>query len=300
VLDLSYNKLRSADINILKTFPQLSALYLYGNPLQCEGQLQEVWRWCQDHNIQTAYRETAPECDTPKGMWWGVLEKSQCLQGKIYYYGDYKNTSYSCTPIKDMDTDKKGEMDTEREQVKIFSSSLKQYELPVSAVFFIFGITGNIIIITIITCNKDMRSVPNKYILNLAISDIIYLRVLFSQNCAWIIHMSLSGYSLCAYFSFFRLLSVDLTAYSISMLSIQRYRVIVNPIQVRVSSKPTWRATGATICGVWIVAALFAIPAARSKYLCVKSILLWRTKYYQRVAIFHLLVPCVLPLCRHS
>jgi hypothetical protein len=47
---------------------------------------------------------------------------------------------------------------------------------------------------------------------------------------------------------------------------------------------------------VWIVAALFAIPAARSKYLYVYSALLWRTKHYQLVAIFHLLVSCVLPL----
>jgi hypothetical protein len=53
----------------------------------------------------------------------------------------------------------------------------------------------------------------------------------------------------------------------------------------------------AKICGVWIVAALFAIPATRSMYLCVISLFLWRTKYYQRVAIFHLLVSCVLPLC---
>jgi hypothetical protein len=47
---------------------------------------------------------------------------------------------------------------------------------------------------------------------------------------------------------------------------------------------------------VWIVAALFAIPAARSKYLCSFSMFLMRTKYDQRIAIFHLLVSCVLPL----
>jgi hypothetical protein len=97
--------------------------------------------------------------------------------------------------------------------------------------------------------------------------------------------------------SIFRRLTVGLTAYSITVLSIQRYRVTVNPLDVCVSSKPTWRATVATICGLWIVAALFAIPAVRSKYFCVKSIFLWRTKYYHRVAIFHLLVSCVLPLC---
>jgi Leucine-rich repeat (LRR) protein len=73
-LDLSYNSLRNLNISILKALPKLSTLYLYGNPLQCDCQLQEVWRWCQDHNIQTAYEGMVPECDTPSEVnciWWG-------------------------------------------------------------------------------------------------------------------------------------------------------------------------------------------------------------------------------------
>jgi hypothetical protein len=46
-----------------------------------------------------------------------------------------------------------------------------------------------------------------------------------------------------------------------------------------------------------IVGALFAIPAARLQYLCVEVILLLLRKYYQHVALFQLLVSCVLPLC---
>jgi hypothetical protein len=180
---------------------------------------------------------------------------------------------------------------------KLFSWPLKQYELPVSAFFFIFGTTSNIIIIIIITCNKDMRTVPNMYILNLAVSDIIYLTVLFSENCAYKIHNKrLSSYIPCAFITFFYRMAVGLTAYSVSVLSFQRYRVTVNPLHVYVSSKPTWRATGATICGVWIVAALFAIPATRSAYLCATSIMLWSTKYYILVAIFQLFVCGVIPL----
>ena len=300
-LALSYNNLRSLDINTLKALPKLSVLYLFGNPLRCDCQLQEVWRWCQDHDIQTAYKEIAPECDTPSevgGMWWGVLEKGQCFQDNIHYYGDYKNTRYSCTPITDMDTDREREMDTEKEQEELFSDSLNQYELPVSAVFLIFGTTGNIIIIMIITCNKDMRTVPNMYILNLAISDIVYLTALFSEACVNKIHeMWIGDKSPCAYFTFFHRMSVGLTANSVAVLSFQRYRVTVNPLHVRVSSQPTWRATGAIICGVWIVAVLFAVPAARSQYLCGVSILLWSSNYYKRVFVFQLLMSCVLPFC---
>jgi hypothetical protein len=53
----------------------------------------------------------------------------------------------------------------------------------------------------------------------------------------------------------------------------------------------------ATICGVWIVAALFAVPSALSKYLCDSLLLLRNITYYQHVVIFELLVFCVLPLC---
>jgi hypothetical protein len=294
-LDLSYNYLRTIDVNILKILPKLSALYLYGNPLQCDCQLQEVWRWCQDHNIETAYKEIVPICDTPsevKGLWWGVLEKAQCLQDNIHYYGDYKNTSYSYTPIEDMDKN------TGNEQRKKVSNVVNQYGLPVSAVILIFGTTGNVLLIIIITCNKDMRTVPNMYILNLAISDMIYLTALFLDALRDTISDTwLSGEIGFAFFAFFYRMSVGLTAYSIAVLSIQRYRVTVDPLHVHVSSQPTWRGIGAIICGVWIVAALLSIPAARSQCLCSVSVLLSLTKYYQYYFLFQLIVFCVFPLC---
>ena len=305
LLDLSYNNLRSVDVNILKALPKLAELYLYGNPLQCDCQLQEVWRWCQDHNIQTAYKDTAPECDTPsevKGIWWGVLEKVQCLQDNIYYYGDYKNKRYIYTHIEDFDRDPKKDGDTitdkntETKQGGNISRFFNQYRLPTAAAFFLFGTTCNIILIITITCNKDMRTLPNMYILNVAASDIIYLTVLFWD--AWPFSDSwLRGDFMCTAIPFCYRMSIGLTAYSIAVLSIHRYRVTVNPLEFHASSRQTWLATGATICGVWIVAVLFAIPSARSRFYCWDTILLWHLTYYQRVAIFQLTVSFVLPVC---
>jgi len=303
VLDLRVNNLKSLDIRILKELPQLSELYLCGNPLQCDCQLQEVWRWFKDHNIreQKECWLTVSKCDTlneVKEIWWGLLEKGQCLQGNIHYYRDYKNTSYSYTQLEgpDMDTDTKTDQNTESVMWEIFYSFLDHYKVPISAALFIFGTTGNFILIIIIICNKDMRTVPNIYILNLVISDIIYLTVLLSKNLlssvAW-----LHGKIWCPYMSVCFRMSVILTAYSIALLSFQRYRVTVHPLRVCVSSQPTWRATGPTICGLWIVAALFTIPSARAKGFCGSSVYLWLTKYYPRVTIFRLLVSCVLPLC---
>jgi hypothetical protein len=292
-LDLQQNNLSSVDINILKVLPKLSTLRLHGNPLQCDCQLQEVWRWCQNHNILTAIEGKPPQCDTPsevQGIWWGVLEKGQCLQDRIYYYGDYENTSYSYTPSEKTDTI--WDLITNR------SYFLKYVQALVYAVLFIFGTTGNAILLIIIICNKDMRTVPNMYILNLAISDMIYLMVQFAESCANIISGTdrLSDIT-CKFFKFGSRLSVGLSAYSVAVLSIQRYRVTVNPFTVRVSSQQTRRVTVATICGVWIVAALFALPSALAKRFCNLHYMYSPVNYYKEVPVFELLVSCVLPLC---
>ncbi len=218
------------------------------------------------------------------------MEKGQCLQGNISYYGDYKNTSYSYTLIEDI------KQNTDRENEQLYNT-VKPYELPVVAVFFLFGTTCNVILIIIITCNKDMRTVPNMYILNLAVSYIIILTWNFFYECG----KRIPGFwshdvILCVFFPFYSRMSVDLTTYSIAVFSFQRYRVTVNPLQVLVSSQPTWRSTVATIGGVWIVAALFALPIARVGYLFCESTLLLSTNYFKFLSIFHLIVSGVLPL----
>jgi hypothetical protein len=287
-LDLSENNLWNVDINILKALPKLSTMNLDLNPLQCDCQLQEVWRWCQDHNIQTASLSiSVPECETPSEvqfMWWGVLEKGQCLEGNISFYGDYKNTSYS--------------LNEDTYTYEYASSFLGQHEATAYLVFCIIGAIGNVILLVIIICNKDMRTLPNMYILNLAISDIIYLMVHFSEAYVNRVYnkWTYSDFR-CVLFPFFRRLSVGVSAYFVAFLSIQRYRVTVNPFHIRVSGQPTWRVNVATICGVWIVAVLFAIPSALSGNSCFDCRENRCVIYHKRVLLFELLMSCVLPLC---
>ena len=135
------------------------------------------------------------------------------------------------------------------------------------------------------------------YILNLAVSDIIMLTLSFFFECGKSIH----GFwppdgILCGFLPFYARMVVGLTTYSIAVFSIQQYRVTVNPLQGLVSSQPKWRSPVATIFGVWIVAALIALPSVRAQYLFCNSTLLWRTNYYKLLSIFHLIVSCVLPL----
>ena len=68
------------------------------------------------------------------------------------------------------------------------------------------------------------------------------------------------------------------------------------PFQFRLSSATTWRNIVATFCGVWIVAALFAVPSTLSRNMCHENVAN-TVAYYQRVVVFEFLVSCVLPLC---
>jgi hypothetical protein len=101
-----------------------------------------------------------------------VCSSDLCLQDNIYYNGDYENTSYSYTLIEDITNSR----DNETEK---FYNFVNPYVLTVAAVLFPFGTTFNIILIIIITHNKDMQAVPHMYILNLAVSDIIILTLNF-------------------------------------------------------------------------------------------------------------------------
>ena len=244
-LDISHNNLRTVDINILRALPELSKLYLNGNPLQCDCQLQEVWRWCEDRNIESVYWSRVPECDTPSevtGMWWWVLERGLCLEGNIEYFGDYNKTSYNETDV--------GEQKFKVREDYIYEF-FKQYQITIYAFPFIFGTTGNVILLIIMICNKDMRTVPNMYILNLAISDMLYITVFLSEACAYrITGMWIDNEFKCVIFPFFRRMSVGLSAYSVALYSFQRYRETVSPFQVRVSSQPKWRGIVARFCGV--------------------------------------------------
>ena len=71
----------------------------------------------------------------------------------------------------------------------------------------------------------------------------------------------------------------------------------MNSLQVRISSPPNWRVIVAIIFGLWIVAALFAVPSALSRYLCEGYFVSKSKNYYHFLVIFELIFSCLIPLC---
>lgn len=122
-----------------------------------------------------------------------------------------------------------------------------------SAIFFL-GIVGNGLLIVIILCHKSMRTAPNTYIFNLAISDL-----LTTVSCAAAPLLSGAGHSLptlCRTFQFFLETSMGVTSFTLVALSAERYYAIAHPLRRKISSK---RLTISIVALIWLVSSSYVV-----------------------------------------
>ncbi|XP_069694838.1 leucine-rich repeat transmembrane neuronal protein 3-like [Periplaneta americana] len=290
-VDFSGNNVKGVDKGLFATIPRLSNLFLTGNPLECDCDLLEVWKWCNEHGVKTARRKRVVKCETPdkmSGMWWGVLDKAQCANSSIILEKDYNSA------VPNYNTDYYYE---EHYKFKTFL----EYVHPVICVFLLlFGTIGNFTLVVVIICNSEMHTVPNIYILNLAFSDFLLLAT--NTLSAYIDTSPKSwqfGQLLCQTFSFLRHLSVGVSAYLIAIMSVQRYIVISRPLHNRSFSSMIKTVAVISIVGIWITCSLFAIPFAMSFNIDTsgRCSMFDSWKYYTKLVLFELLVFCVLPVC---
>ncbi|XP_069696526.1 uncharacterized protein [Periplaneta americana] len=286
ILDLRNNHLKTIDENIFRVMPSLTDLLLYGNPLECDCGLLNVWRWCQNHNIKVVKDTEVSRCESPEqvsGMWWGVLGKAQCRNGSITFEESYKAVIPTFVNTDDF-------------YYTRYENFLTYVQPVIYILLFIFGAIGNVAVLIVIICNSEMYTVPNFYVLNLAVSDLILLTMntilsyINAESESWQL-----GEVCCKMFGFFRHSSIGVSAYLISVMSIQRYQVISRPLQNRRQSM-TRIVTIATILGVWTICSLFAIPYALAMHVDDTCSVYNSWKYFQKVVVFELVVFCILPL----
>jgi len=283
-LDLKNNSLRTIDIEMLESLPQLENFQLFGNPFECDCSLQDVWKWCRKHKIATGYEDEVPKCHSPdsvSGLWWGVLGQAQCSDGKIEFRGDYKSIVHEYVSYS-----------TEFDQ---YMDLVLYVESSVYGIMFLFGAIGNITVMIIIGCNKRMRTVPNAYIFNLAVGDLLSLTMnLPLYHFMRLTRLTLLGGITCQLAVFLLELSIGVSGFSVAVLSIQRYCATSGPLYLS-----TRRATVTTLMAVWFLACFCALPSAFSTYADLSRICspYYRMEYYKMTLCFHLLVFCIIPLC---
>uniref|UniRef100_A0A8P4KMV2 Neuromedin-B receptor n=2 Tax=Dicentrarchus labrax TaxID=13489 RepID=A0A8P4KMV2_DICLA len=123
------------------------------------------------------------------------------------------------------------------------------------------GLLGNITLVKIFITNSAMRSVPNIFISSLAAGDLLLLVTCvpvdafryFSEE--WVF-----GEAACKLIPVIQLTSVGVSVFTLTALSADRYKAIVNPMDIQTSSAVFWTCLKAV--SIWLLSVLLAVPEA--------------------------------------
>lgn len=140
------------------------------------------------------------------------------------------------------------------------------YDVPpgiVALLAFLYGsisllaIVGNGLVILVIVRNKKMQSVTNLYIANLAFADVMIgaLSIPFQFQAALLQKWVLPNF-LCSLVPFVQTLSVNISVFTLTMISIDRYFAVIHPLKPRLSRLSAKIIT----CVIWVIALGSSLP----------------------------------------
>ena len=123
----------------------------------------------------------------------------------------------------------------------------------------LLAVIGNALVIWIWKTTRTMKTVINKFIVNLAISDII-LALIFTpfQFYAGITQRWDMPVVMCKICPFSQVLAFTASVYTLVVISFEKYRVVMNPM----GSKFSHAKANLAICIIWLVSFVFALPTA--------------------------------------
>ncbi|NXL93644.1 NPFF1 protein, partial [Alectura lathami] len=141
-----------------------------------------------------------------------------------------------------------------------------QHSSPVAAMFilaytfiFLMCMTGNILVCFIVVKNRQMRTVTNMFILNLAISDLLV--GIFCMPTTLVDNL-ITGWpfdnAMCKMSGLVQGMSVSASVFTLVAIAVERFRCIVHPFR----QKLTLRKALVTIAVIWVLALLIMCPSA--------------------------------------
>ncbi|XP_075429738.1 bombesin receptor subtype-3 [Ascaphus truei] len=129
------------------------------------------------------------------------------------------------------------------------------------AVIISVGLLGNTILIKVFFKIKSMQTVPNIFITSLAFGDLLLLLTCVPVDASrYLVDTWLFGRIGCKIISFIQLTSVGVSVFTLTVLSADRYRAIVKPLDLQ-TSDAVLKTCGKAVC-VWIISMLLAAPEA--------------------------------------
>ncbi|NWI28525.1 CCKAR protein, partial [Sula dactylatra] len=100
---------------------------------------------------------------------------------------------------------------------------------------FVLSVLGNVLVITVLIRNKQMRTVTNTFLLSLAVSDLMLC--LFCMPFTLIPNLLkdfIFGSTVCKTATYFMGVSVSVSTFNLVAISLERYSAICKPLQSRV------------------------------------------------------------------
>ncbi|XP_061841711.1 neuropeptide Y receptor Y8b isoform X2 [Nerophis lumbriciformis] len=119
------------------------------------------------------------------------------------------------------------------------------------------GLLGNSCLVFVIARHKEMRNVTNVLIANLSFSDILMcmvclpVTIIYTLMDRWIL-----GETLCKLTPFIQCISVTVSIFSLILIAMERYQLIVHPT----GWKPVVRQSYLAVALTWISACLISVP----------------------------------------
>lgn len=151
--------------------------------------------------------------------------------------------------------DYEGALPCEKSNVKELAA---QFLPPLYSLVFMIGLLGNVVVVVILTKYKRLRIMTNIYLLNLAISDVLFLVTLpfwihYVRWKEWVF-----GHHMCKLLSGLYYMGLYSEIFFIILLTINRYLAIIYSL----SKLRCWYVTSGTITCIvtWVLAILASVP----------------------------------------
>ncbi|XP_071439436.1 neuropeptide CCHamide-1 receptor-like [Hetaerina americana] len=141
------------------------------------------------------------------------------------------------------------------------------------ALIFVVGVLGNGTLVLIFLRNRNMRNIPNTYILSLALGDLlVILTCVPFTSTVYTVESWPYGELICKLSECVKDVSIGVSVFTLTALSAERYCAIVNPMRRHVGRLSTGPLTLMSAIGIWILALIFAMPAAIFSYIETHSV----------------------------
>ncbi|XP_069125676.1 RYamide receptor-like [Argopecten irradians] len=138
------------------------------------------------------------------------------------------------------------------------------------AIVIIVDITGNGIVVYLILSERQLRTITNVFLVNLAVADIAkaFTGIPFSLMVNLIFRYWPFAAFLCPFVAYIEIVVVFASAFTMVAMSVDRYMAIVHPLR----PKLTYNGVALTLLMVWLLAFAMPIPTALSAGLHIPDI----------------------------